>query len=421
MAAILVVDDEAGIREFMVETLSVDGHSITEAVDGSEALGCLNRRRFDLLITDLRMPGPLDGIGLLKAARAAHPEMKVIVLTAYGTVGTAVDAMKLGANDYLEKPVSGPTELRILVSRALEARIKNGNGAHAAADPMKQLASEVGRALGPDYDVEGTLGRGGYAVIFRVHDRRLNRQLAAKVLLPEFAAITDTAERFRREAQTVARLSHPNIVPVYFVGREGDVPCLVMPFIEGEALSALLDRQGKLALPLVLRITRDVAAALDFAHQAGVIHRDVKPDNILLQSTTSRSLLTDFGIAKALAPGSSGTGPGTFIGTPRYVSPEQATGEQDLDARTDIYSLGVVVYEMISGKPPFAGGNALRTLGQHVSARVPPLHKRIPGVNRHIDVVIARALAKGPAERFATAGSFVFALQVAAGLGDGKG
>jgi len=285
----------------------------------------------------------------------------------------------------------------------------------SGGDPAAGLAEEVARALGPGYEVEDVIGRGGYAVVFCVHDQHLDRKLAAKALFPEFAAVSAIAERFRREAQMAARLSHPNIVPIYFVGREGDVPCLVMPLVEGEPLSARLRREGQLILPIALGVARDVAAALDFAHHANVVHRDVKPDNILLEFATGRSLLTDFGIAKALASDSVVTASGVIIGTPHYVSPEQAAGDRELDARSDIYSLGVVVYEMLAGAPPFDSTSVQAIFHQHATAPVPPLGARRAEVTDEMEAAIVRALEKEPANRFAGAGEFVRALEQAAG------
>jgi len=285
----------------------------------------------------------------------------------------------------------------------------------SGADPAANLAEDVARALGSGYEVEDVIGRGGYAIVFRVHDQRLDRKLAAKALLPEFAAVPSIADRFRREAQMAARLAHPNIVPIYFVGREGDVPCLVMPLVDGEPLSARLRREGQLVIPIALGIARDVAAALDFAHHKHVVHRDVKPDNILLEFATGRSLLTDFGIAKALASDSVVTASGVIIGTPHYVSPEQAAGDSELDARSDIYSLGVVVYEMLAGAPPFDSTSVQAIFHQHATAPVPPLAARRPDVTDDMEAVILHALEKEPDKRFAGAGEFVRTLEQAAG------
>lgn len=283
------------------------------------------------------------------------------------------------------------------------------------ADPTAGLAEDVARALGSGYEVEDVIGRGGYAIVFRVHDQQLDRKLAAKALFPEFAAVSSIAERFRREAQMAAKLMHPNIVPIYFVGREGDVPCLVMPLVEGEPLSARLRREGQLVIPIALGVARDVAAALDFAHHAHVVHRDVKPDNVLLEFATGRSLLTDFGIAKALASDSVVTASGVIIGTPHYVSPEQAAGDRELDARSDVYSLGVVVYEMLAGGPPFDSTSVQAIFHQHATAPVPPLRPRREDVSEEMEAAIIRALEKEPANRFAEAGEFVKALEQGAG------
>jgi CheY-like chemotaxis protein len=425
VAAILVVDDEPGIREFVRETLEADGHALVEAPNGTSALARLRERPFDLVITDLRMPGGVDGMDVVREARATRPDTKVIVLTAHGSVSTAVETMKLGAHDFLEKPVSGPTELRILVSRVLGGADPAGaaalgagaDGAAPSASPRPDpLADRLQRALGADYVVEGRIGSGGYAVVFRVLDRRLDRRLAAKVLRPEFARSPETAERFRAEARTMARLSHPNLVPVYFVGRERDVPWFVMPFVDGPSLATLIERHGPLRMPLALRIGRDVAAALDFAHRMGVIHRDVKPENILIDGTAGRALLADFGIARAVTAHGGSTAPGMFIGTPRYASPEQLAGEPDVGARSDVYSFAVVMYQMLAGHVPFDGDNTNMIVAQHMTAPVPPLRELVPTVTRRADAVIGRALAKDSRDRFETAGAFVLALDVAAGI-----
>ncbi len=282
-------------------------------------------------------------------------------------------------------------------------------------DAVVELAEDVAQALGPQYQVREQIGRGGYAVVFRVYDKQLDRELAAKALIPEFAAVYEIAERFRQEARTVARLTHPNIVPIYFVGGEGHTPCYVMPLVDGETLAARIGREGQLAPQVALSLAQDIAGALDFAHATGVVHRDVKPENIMLELSSGRGLLMDFGIAKALTRESWLTASGVLVGTPYYMSPEQATGERDIDERSDVYSLGVVVYEMLAGEPPYGGLNAQVVLAQQVSGPVPDLGKRRDDLGEDATRVIARALAKDPADRYPKAGLFVAELQSAFG------
>ena len=283
-------------------------------------------------------------------------------------------------------------------------------------DRMAALVEQVGLALGDNYRVEELVGKGGAAVVFRIRDERLNRSLAVKVLNPDLMASTELAWRFRREAQTAAALNHPNIVPIYFVGGEAHVPCYVMPLVQGEPLGARIRREGQLPVDVALGIAKDIGAALDFAHGAGVVHRDVKPDNILLEFTTGRSLLMDFGIAKALQESDADlTQSGVVIGTPHYLSPEQAAGEPNIDGRADVYSLGVVVYETLAGRPPFTGATPQAIFVQHVSAELPALDDFRPGLPRAMEDVLQKATAKAPVDRFTRAGEFVRALERAYG------
>ena len=211
----------------------------------------------------------------------------------------------------------------------------------------------------------------------------------------------------------MAKLSHPNIMPVLFVGREREVPFFVMPRVQGSSIAEMIATTGSLDPKQVVRLLRDIAAALDYAHDAGVIHRDVKPANILVDSATGRAVLTDFGIAKAVIPEgvSAATVPGVFLGTPQYSAPEQIAGERDVGPRADIYSFAVVVYEMIAGRVPFDATSASRIAAQQLFATVPPLSRYAPRVSRKIDTVMARALAKHPSDRYATASEFARAVE----------
>ena len=290
-----------------------------------------------------------------------------------------------------------------------------GAPSKGADEDTRILAQEVADALGPNYEVREKIGRGGYAMVFRVYDKQLDRDLAAKTLILEFAAIPHLAERFRREASTVASLNHPNIVPIHFVAGEGVTACYVMPFIQGETLDARLRREGQLAPRVALSIAQDVASALDVAHQAGFVHRDVKPENVLMEFDSGRTLLADFGIAKAFEQDAQLTGSGVIIGTPAYMSPEQASGEKDLDGRSDVYSLASVLWQMLVGEPPFGGLNAQIVLAQHVSAPTPDLHEHRADLGPTMASVMTRALAKNREDRFDTAGEFVARLEEAFG------
>src|SRR3990167_8719857 len=219
----------------------------------------------------------------------------------------------------------------------------------------KPLAARLKEALGSDYTIEGEIGRGGMGVVFRARDERLHRRVAIKVLPPELAFQKEIRERFTREAQTSARLSHPHIVPIHDVGDGNGLVYFIMGLVEGESLGARLKRRGRLPPEEARRIMRETADALSAAHAVSVIHRDIKPDNILLEGTRGRVMVTDFGIAKALSSSSGATltGAGIAIGTPQFMSPEQAAGERTLDGRSDLYSLGVVTYQMLAGDLPF--------------------------------------------------------------------
>ncbi len=286
-------------------------------------------------------------------------------------------------------------------------------------DPVARLNA----ALKGRYAIERELGAGGMATVYLAEDLKHHRKVAVKVLRPELAAVVG-AERFLKEIEVTANLQHPNILPLYDSGEADTFLYYVMPYIEGETLRAKLNREKQLAVGEAVEIAKSVAGALSFAHARGVIHRDIKPENILLQS--GQALVADFGIALAInqAAGTRLTETGLSLGTPYYMSPEQATGDRDLDPRSDVYSLGAVVYEMLVGDPPFLGSNLQAVIAKVVTDTPTAVRVLRESVPASVDSAVAHALAKVPADRFATAMDFAVALtkedgQVDPGAGAG--
>jgi TolB-like protein len=274
---------------------------------------------------------------------------------------------------------------------------------------MPELEERLRTALADRYALERELGRGGMAVVFLARDPRHDRAVAIKVLRHEIAAALG-AERFLREIQIAAKLHHPHILPLYDSGAAGDLLYYVMPYVDGESLRQRLDREAQLPLEDALAITRQVAGALAYAHRHDVVHRDIKPENILLES--GEAVVADFGIARAItaAGGDNLTQTGFAIGTPLYMSPEQASAGGALDGRSDVYSLACVLYEMLAGHPPFVGGTAQAILARHAVDPVPPLRTARATVPGAVERALLRALAKSPADRYATALEFAEAL-----------
>ena len=273
--------------------------------------------------------------------------------------------------------------------------------------PSRQSDADLARAaLSGEYEITEEIGRGGMAVVYRAREKGLDRDVAIKVLPPHFTFDESFVERFQREARIAAGLEHPHIVPIYRVGQSGDVIYLVMKLLRGQALSDRLHALGALPAVEVARVLSEVASALDYAARRGVVHRDVKPDNIMLD-TDDRCVVTDFGIARSAAE-SPLTSTGMSVGTPRYMSPEQARAKP-LDGRSDIYSLGVVGYECLTGRPPFEADDQMGVLLAHINSPVP-----IPTLEdadaRAVFAVVERMLAKDPRDRFQSAADVVAAL-----------
>jgi len=276
-------------------------------------------------------------------------------------------------------------------------------------DP-RSAVSRLTAALAGRYQIEHELGAGGMATVYLARDVKHDREVALKVLRPELAAVLG-ADRFLNEVRITARLDHPHILTLIDSGESDSFLWYVLPYIRGESLRAKLDRERQLGIDEALAITRQVANALDYAHQHGVIHRDIKPENILFHE--GEAMLADFGIALAVkeAGGNRLTETGLSLGTPQYMSPEQATGDRQLDARSDVYSLGAVLYEMLAGEPPVTGPTAQAMIAKLLTERPSRLRVVRDSVPEGVDLAVARALAKTPADRFSTAGDFVSALR----------
>lgn len=275
------------------------------------------------------------------------------------------------------------------------------------------LAARLADTLTGSYVIEGEIGRGGMGVVYSARDLKLKRRVAIKLLPPELAFRQEIKKRFIREAQTAARLSHPHIVPIHTVGEDNDLVYFVMGYVDGESLAQRLRRRGRLPVEESRRIMKETADALGLAHATGIIHRDVKPDNILLEGTRRRVMVTDFGIAKALSEAGAGTltGTGVALGTPTYMSPEQAAGESDIDARSDIYSLGVVAFEMLSGKPPFKAPTVPGVLMKQITEPPPDLVRLRSEIPEELAATVMRCLEKDPEARWPTADALRRALE----------
>jgi eukaryotic-like serine/threonine-protein kinase len=286
---------------------------------------------------------------------------------------------------------------------------------------MTVTPGELAAALAGRYRIERELGAGGMATVYLAHDLRHERQVAVKVVKPEIVA-TVGADRFASEIRTTAHLKHPHVLPLFDSGRVGDGLFYVMPYIEGESLRARLEREGQLPLADTVAILREVADALAYAHAEGIVHRDIKPDNVLLSGR--HVFLADFGIARALeahaAPEQTVTATAAIVGTPAYISPEQVSGRRQIDHRADIYAFGVMAYEMLAGEPPFTGDTSALVMAAHLTAKPDPLSARRPGVPAALAALIAKCLAKKPDDRFQRTDDLLAAIDgVLADLRDG--
>ena len=281
---------------------------------------------------------------------------------------------------------------------------------------MTEAPPRLVAALADRYVLERTLGQGGMATVYLAEDLRHHRKVAIKVLRADLAA-TMGATRFLREIEIAAQLQHPHILPLLDSGEADGFLCYVMPFVTGQSLRERLEREGELPVPQAIRLLAEVSDALMHAHEHGVVHRDIKPDNIMLSGR--HALVTDFGVAKAISDATNVhtlTTTGMAVGTPTYMSPEQAAADPHIDHRSDLYAVGVVAYEILTGRPPFTGSTPQQILAAQVTEVPDSVTKRRPGISPDLDAIVARCLAKRPADRFQSAAELLAQLEPLAAL-----
>jgi hypothetical protein len=269
----------------------------------------------------------------------------------------------------------------------------------------------LGQALGRQYRVVRMVGRGGFAEVYEVVDADLQRRLAVKVLRSDLPWTAAAISRFKQEARAIARLNHPNTVPIHFVGEGQGLVYYAMPYLEGRTVADLLKTEGPLSPENALKIAEPILDALQHAHDHGLVHRDVKPDNIFLESVTGRPLLVDFGIVKYLDGPAHLTESGFIVGTPLYMSPEQALGSRSVDARSDLYGMGAVIFQMLTGAPPFPGTDSQEIVGRHISDPLPSASLSRDDIPAWLSEIVLRCMAKHPDDRFATAQTMLDAIR----------
>ncbi|MGH7672851.1 MAG: protein kinase domain-containing protein, partial [Gemmatimonadales bacterium] len=283
-----------------------------------------------------------------------------------------------------------------------------GGGTGTSAGETPGLMQRLQRLVEGKYEVKRLLGKGGMGAVFLAHDLTLEREVAIKVLPPDISMDPHVVKRFQQEAKTAAKLDHTNIIPIYRVEREGGLNYFVMKYVPGTSLEDLLEQRRPLTIDYVQRVLWEAACALGHAHQRGVVHRDVKPANIMFDHD-GRVMLTDFGISKALQAASGFTGTGMIIGTPHYMAPEQAKGAP-VDGRADQYSLGVLAYRMVTGELPYTGDSVHTILYKHIFEDVPRASVKRADTPEFLVAAISRSLSKEPAQRFATMEEFATAV-----------
>jgi eukaryotic-like serine/threonine-protein kinase len=398
MARVLLIDDDLATLKLTALHLSRAGHEVDEFTDSMIALAHALSAAPDLIVSDIHMPG-LDGFGLLSALRAQSrtASIPLIFLTARNDHAQFRKAMRMGADDFLSKPVN-PEELLEAVAGRL-ARVNLVNSAPLPILPLEVRAAftsahDAGHELG-GYVIDSRLAAGGMSTVYLAHAKKGGAAVALKVIRLEADTPPDMLERFINEHELLERLRHPNIVPIYAQGFTDDCAYIAMEYFPRGSLGGLM--RSPLAEDAVLWIVRQIAAGLEPAHRAGIVHRDLKPDNVMMRADGTLAL-TDFGIAKDLnAALGNTTDRGMVLGTPVYMAPEQALG-QPAEASADIYSMGIMLYQMLTGVKPFEGTDHQRVIYLHINAPVPRLPSHLSHWQDLLDLMLAKLPPARPAD-----------------------
>ncbi|MDJ0838357.1 MAG: protein kinase [Acidobacteriota bacterium] len=406
-ARILIVDDNVYNLEVLCRRLERRGYLVKTAEDGRTALDAIHADDYDLVLLDIMMPG-LSGMDVLEEARRTYSKttLPIIMVTSKGESEDVVDALNQGANDYIMKPIDFP----VLLAR-IQTQISQKQEFSSYSQTKVTWSLSEGDRFG-NFRLEKKIGSGGMGAVYKAHNANLDRTVALKVILPGHELSKPQIERFTREARALAKIKHPNIVTVYEIGEEPQY-YFTMDFIEGENLSQLI--REKPGDPVEMgRLCARIASALVAAHEKGIVHRDLKPSNIMVDASNSPHLM-DFGLAKLDNESEQITRTGDLLGTPEYMAPEQvdpAYGE--VDALSDIYSLGVILFELVTGKPPFSG-TPIRVLWQKLNETPPPPSSLNDKVSPEMDAVCQKAMALKREDRFASAMEMKNALEALPG------
>ena len=403
----LVIDDDKDIRELVSLLLGQADCEVIQARDGVEGIARLEESSPDFVVLDVQMPR-LDGWQTLKGIRA-RSDVPVLMLTAEATEQDKVRGLIAGADDYVAKPLA-PQEFVARVKALL--RRSQRTRSSTPSQPGDDTEFDPGHEFG-SYRIDGLIARGGMSAVYRATHLALDRTVALKIMSHDLANDRVSRERFMNEWRIAAALRHPNILPVHDAGDVEGRLFMAMDFIDGGDLGHLIAREGPLPPPRALAVLEQVAAALDAAHAADLVHRDVKPGNVLLDG--ERAYLTDFGLSKLLGSNANRlTAPGRMVGTAEYLSPEQIRGEL-VTPRTDVYALGCVIFETLTASSPFDAESDFVLMYAHLERAVPRMSERQRALPPAADDVVRKAMAKAGGERFESAGETVRALKRAFG------